>query len=91
MSRAALIAKGQAMNANRVAWAGAALDAFVNESHTNEATIDELHPDDAKDAFADLLCNLRHFAKANSLDFGALDARAARSFDHESAADYRGD
>lgn len=91
MFDASLIANGQAKNAARVAWACAALDAFTAATHSRAGSFADLSPEDAEEAFTDLLCDLRHVARVRGFDFAALDARAGRNYDHEAAPDYMGD
>ena len=48
-------------NSSRAVWARQALEAFVRETHCGRAT-SELHPDDLRDAIADLIADLGHYA-----------------------------
>lgn len=79
-----------AQNERRAGWALAALDTFSEETFGGRS-FDSLAKGDDVDAFADLLCNLRHLAKARGFDFDDLDGRGRRNFEHESAPDYAGD
>lgn len=77
-----------AQNETRAGWALAALDTFAAETFGGRS-FDLLAECDDVDCFSDLLCNLRHLAKARGYDFDALDGRGRRNFEHESAPGYQ--
>lgn len=78
-----------ATNADRTEWARNALDTFARD--TFGRPFSRLVEGDREDCFSDLLCNLRHLAQAEGLDFADLDRRGAENFDYENAPDYAGD
>lgn len=77
-------------NEDRAEWAGEALDTFADRTFGGRS-FSTLHPEDQADCFADLLCNLRHFAAQNGFDFADLDRRGQGNYEYESDPDYQGD
>lgn len=82
--------KAKEMNRDRIGWAEVALDAFAEETFSKDFAT-AFDDGEGDDVIADLLCNLRHLAKARGLDFADLDRRGAANFEHEDAPDYAGD
>ena len=62
------------MNDERSAWAAVALEAFQDETRTDD-----------EDAVADLLCDLRHWCDRNGMDFRIELARAMNHYREETS------
>ncbi|UTU07711.1 hypothetical protein CcrC1_gp520 [Caulobacter phage C1] len=71
---------------DRIESATRAVDTFVGATCAPASMFGHLRDDDARDgALCELLRNLRHFADTYGLDFAALDARAGRLYEGDTA------
>lgn len=71
-------------NADRAAWAKAALIPFTAETYSGDHP-DTMHPQDLDSAIGDLICDLMHFAQQRGMDAQAIHAHALSLFGDELA------
>ncbi len=70
-------------NTERAATARTALDAYVRNAFDSRG-LARIHPSDRVIGLGDLLCNLRHYADEERIDFAEAEAQAEFHYDHES-------